>query len=141
MAITIDLGEANDIHPRNKKEVGYRLSLPARALVYNDTIVYSGPTYKSMISDKNILVLSFDHVQHGLMTRSKYGYVTGFQIAGKDGKYYWTQAEIKGNQVYVYPNKNVEVPVSVRYAWSDNPDDLNLYNGDGLPMGPFRIQF
>lgn len=139
MAIAIDLGDPDDIHPRNKKDIGYRLSLPARALVYKDTIVYSGPTYKSMNISGDTIVVAFEHTQHGLMTKSKYGYVTGFQLAGKDQKYVWAKAWIRDNNVFVY-SPEIKNPIAVRYAWCDNPEDLNLYNRDGLPAGPFRSE-
>jgi sialate O-acetylesterase len=139
MAIALDLGEADDIHPRNKKDIGYRLSLPARALVYRDTIVYSGPTFKSITNEKGTFQITFNHTRHGIVCRNKYGYVMGFEVAGADKKYYWAQAWIKDNKVYVTCDR-VSSPLYVRYAWKDNPEDANLYNGDGLPAAPFRTK-
>jgi sialate O-acetylesterase len=137
MAVIIDIGDANDIHPKNKKDVGYRLSLPARKLVYGDTIVYSGPTFKSMQKVADRVNIYFDNTGSGLMTKNKYGYVMGFQIAGEDKKFYWAVAWIYDGKVIV-SSRNVLNPVAVRYAWSDNPEDANLYNKEGLPASPFR---
>jgi sialate O-acetylesterase len=135
--VIIDLGDADDIHPRNKKDVGYRLSLPARKLVYGENLVYSGPMYKSMSIEGNQAFLTFEHTGSGLITRNKYGYVMGFQIAGEDKKFYWAMGKIDKDRVILY-NDKVKNPVAVRYAWSDNPEDANLYNKEGLPASPFR---
>lgn len=138
-AVIIDIGEAGDIHPRNKQDVGYRLSLAARKLAYGeDKIVYSGPVYKSMQVEGNKIRIKFDHVGSGLMaTNDKYGYLKGFAIAGADKKFVWAKAIIDGNDVVVW-NDAIKNPVAVRYAWADNPDDANLYNKEGLPASPFR---
>jgi sialate O-acetylesterase len=137
MAVIIDLGDPEDIHPRNKKDVGYRLSLPARKLVYGENLVYSGPIYKSMVIEGNKAILTFDQTGSGLMTKSKYGYVMGFQIAGEDKKFYWAKGRIDGDKV-VMRCEEVKKPLAIRYAWSDNPEDANLYNKEGLPTSPFR---
>ncbi|MDW7694847.1 sialate O-acetylesterase [Flammeovirgaceae bacterium SG7u.111] len=137
MAVIIDIGEEHDIHPRNKEDVGKRLSLAARKVAYGEDLVYSSPMYKSMKVEGNKIRISFDHVGSGLEIRDKYGYLNGFAIAGADKKFYWAKAEIEGNEVIVYSDK-VEAPVAVRYGWADNPDDLNLYNKEGLPANPFR---
>ncbi|MDX1941074.1 MAG: sialate O-acetylesterase [Saprospiraceae bacterium] len=137
-AVIIDIGEADDIHPRNKQDVGYRLSLAARKLAYgDDKIIYSGPVYKSMKIESNKIRLSFDHVGGGLMAKDKYGYLKGFAIAGADKKFVWSQAIIDGDHVIVW-NDNIKNPVAVRYAWADNPEDANFYNKEGLPASPFR---
>jgi sialate O-acetylesterase len=138
MAVIIDLGDADDIHPRNKKDVGYRLSLPAGKLVYGDNLVYSGPMYKSMSIEGNQAILTFEHTGSGLITRNnKYGYVMGFQIAGEDKKFYWAKGKIDKDRLILYSDE-VKNPAAVRYAWSDNPEDANLYNKEGLPASPFR---
>jgi len=137
MAVIIDIGEAKDIHPKNKQDVGYRLSLPALKNVYNKNIEYSGPLYKSQKIEGNKIRISFDHVGKGLVTKDKYGYLKGFTIAGGDKKFVWAKAYLDGNDVIVYSDQ-VSQPVSVRYAWANNPDDANLYNQEGLPASPFR---
>lgn len=136
-AVIIDIGEADDIHPRNKQDVGLRLSLAARKLAYGEDLVYSGPTYRQHRIEGHAVVIEFDHVGSGLVTGDKYGYVRGFAIAGADQKYVWAKAAIKDNTVLVWSDE-VPEPVSVRYAWSNNPDDANLYNVEGLPASPFR---
>jgi sialate O-acetylesterase len=138
MAVIIDIGERKDIHPRNKDEVGYRLSLPALKLAYGRELVYSGPVYKSMEIKGNSVILAFDHVGTGLVAKDKYGYLKSFAIAGADGKFEWAKAEITIDNKVVVTGLTVKNPVAVRYAWADNPDDANLYNREGLPASPFR---
>lgn len=136
-AVIIDIGEADDIHPRNKQDVGLRLALIAMNKDYGySDIVYQGPTYKSMQKDGNKVILTFDNVGSGLVTKSKYGYVNGFSIAGKDKEFVWAKAYIDGDKIVVY-NDKISDPVAVRYAWGNNPD-VNLYNQEGLPAVPFR---
>jgi len=137
MAVTIDIGDADDIHPKNKQDVGYRLSLAARKIAYNETLVYSGPVYKSFNIKGDRIELEFDHTGSGLVAKDPYGYLKGFTIAGADQQFHWAKAFIEGNQVIVYADA-VTKPVAVRYAWADNPDDANLYNKEGLPALPFR---
>lgn len=137
MTVAIDVGEAKDIHPKNKQEVGYRLSRNALRLVYGKSVVDSGPLYESMQTEGDKIVLSFRHTSGGLVARDKYGYLKSFAVAGPDRKFYWAKAAIRGSQVVVYSDK-VPNPVAVRYAWADNPGDANLYNGEGLPASPFR---
>lgn len=137
MAVIIDIGEAKDIHPRNKQDVGYRLSLAARKVTYNQDIVYSGPVYKSFEKNGNKIVLTFSNIGSGLMAKDKYGYLKGFAIAGDDKKFVWARATIEGDKVVVW-SESVSNPVAVRYAWADNPDDANFYNREGLPATPFR---
>jgi len=137
MAVTTDIGEANDIHPRNKQDVGRRLALQALKTVYNKPVVNNGPVYKSMEFEGEIIILNFDHEFGPLLAKDKYGYLKGFAIAGKDRKFYWAQARIFENKVFVR-SEEVPDPVAVRYAWANNPDDANLYNEEGLPASPFR---
>jgi sialate O-acetylesterase len=136
-AVIIDIGDAQDIHPRNKKDVGYRLALPACKLVHGDDIVYSGPVYKSMTVEGGKVKLSFDHVGGGLKTSSENDSVIGFQVSGKNKKFYWAKAWIEGDKVVLYSDQ-VKKPTVARYAWSDNPEKANLYNKEGLPASPFR---
>lgn len=137
MAVIIDIGEANDIHPRNKQDVGYRLSLPARHIAYGENIEFSGPMYKSMKNEDGKIRISFQHIGKGLKVKNKFGYLMGFQIAGSDKKFYWAKAELDGDDVIVHSDQ-VTDPVAVRYAWGNNPSQANFYNKEGLPASPFR---
>lgn len=134
MAVAIDIGEAGDIHPKNKQEVGRRLALWARAKTYGENIEYSGPLYKDFRIEGNSIRLSFTHAK-GLRTQDGQK-LTGFEMAGVDGKYHWAEARIDGEEVVV-TCKDVDLPYAVRYAWADNPA-CNLCNGDGLPASPFQ---
>ena len=135
MAVAIDIGDAFDIHPKNKQEVGRRLALNALNLTYDQKIEYSGPIYKSKTVEGNKIRLFFDHANNGLTTPNNEE-VKGFAIAGADKKFYWAQAEIDSNSILVW-NDQIENPVAVRYAWASNPV-CNLYNKAGLPASPFR---
>jgi len=97
MAVIIDIGEADDIHPRNKQDVGYRLAQNARKIAYDQDIVYTGPLYKSMEIDGNKIRLSFTNTGSGLMIKDRYGYLKGFSIAGVDKKFVWAKARIEGD--------------------------------------------
>ncbi len=134
MAVIIDIGEANDIHPKNKQDVGKRLALWALAKTYSKDVVYSGPLYQSMEIKGSKAILHFDHVDGGLVAKG--GPLKGFAIAGKDRKLVWADAEIVGDTVVVSSDEVAE-PITVRYAWADNPV-CNLYNKAGLPASPFR---
>jgi len=136
-AVIIDIGEALDIHPKNKQDVGYRLALSAEKLVYGKDIVYSGPVYQSMKTETNKIILQFSNTGGGLVAKDKYGYLKGFAIAGSDQHFVWANATIDGDKVVVWSSA-VPAPVAVRYAWANNPDDANLYNKEGLPASPFR---
>lgn len=137
MAVTLDAGEWNDIHPLNKKSIGERLALWAEHLVYGDqNLVYSGPIYRSVVAQGNKLSLSFDHVGDGLVAKNE-PRLYYFAIAGADKKYVWANAKIDGSNVVVW-NDAILSPVSVRYAWADNPEGANLYNANGLPASPFE---
>jgi sialate O-acetylesterase len=134
MAVAIDVGDINDIHPRNKKPVGARLALAARAIAYGEKLVYSGPAYKSVNIVGNLATISFDHTGGGLETRG--GDLKGFIIAGEDRVWHEAKAEIRGEQVEVTSDA-VAKPVAVRYGWAKFPE-VNLYNKEGLPASPFR---
>ena len=136
-AVLIDVGMANDIHPTNKQDVGFRLALSALSVAYGKDVVFSGPSYKSMTLEENRVILDFTHIGSGLMAKDKYGYLRGFAIAGADKKFAWAKAEIQGDKVVVYSDQ-VPEPKAVRYGWADNPADANLYNKEGLPASPFR---
>ena len=156
-AILIDLGESDDIHPRNKKDPGERLALIALAKDYGKAIPYSGPVLDSMKIEAGKAILSFKPTEGGLVARplpqiydvelrfnktaplvrnTPASQLEGFAICGEDRKWVWADARIEGNTVIVSSEK-VPTPVAVRYAWADNPT-CNLYNGAGLPASPFR---
>lgn len=136
MAVAIDLGEWNDIHPDRKKDVGERLALAAEKISYGENIEYSGPLYQSSVVDGNKIVVSFTHTGTGLTTND--GDPPGeFAIAGADKKFVWAHARIETDKIVVW-NDDVPNPAHVRYAWADNPVNPNLYNKEGLPASPFR---
>ena len=135
MAVTIDIGDADDIHPRNKQDVGYRLWRSAQKVAFGEQLVYSGPMYAGHIVDENKIRLGFNNEGSGLITKGA-NELDGFAIAGSDQQFHWADARIEGNQIVVWSPK-VEHPVAVRYAWADNPD-ASLYNEEGLPAVPFR---
>ena len=137
MTVNIDLGEWNDIHPDNKKDVGERMALAAQKLAYGEDIVYSGPLYKDHKIEGNKVIISFDHTGSGLVTDDGEA-LSEFAIAGEDKNFVWANAKIQGDKVIVW-SEEVPDPKYVRYAWADNPDNPNLYNKEGLPASPFRI--
>jgi sialate O-acetylesterase len=135
MAVTLDIGNIDDIHPTNKQEVGRRLALWAMAKAYGKETAYSGPIYKSMAVDGNKVRLEFDHVGGGLVSRDGKP-LTDFTVAGADQQFKPANAEIDGNSVVVTCPEVAE-PAAVRFAWHDIATP-NLSNKDGLPAGPFR---
>ncbi|HPA18778.1 MAG TPA: sialate O-acetylesterase [Verrucomicrobiae bacterium] len=135
MAVTIDIGDAGDIHPKNKQDVGRRLARWAMRDCYGDTgLEVSGPLYESHAAEGGRVRIRFKHVGGGLTARG--GALKGFAIAGSDKKFSWAQAEIDGESVLVW-SESVQKPLHVRYAWADNPE-CTLCNGAGLPASPFR---
>jgi len=134
MAVTIDIGEARNIHPRNKQDVGKRLAIAALGGAYGEDIVYSGPIYESMKVEGKKVTLSFKHVGSGLIAKG--GKLDGFTIAGENRNFVAAEAIIKNNVVIV-ASENVNKPVAVRYAWKNNPI-CNLYNKELLPASSFR---
>lgn len=137
MAVTIDLGEWNDIHPDNKKDVGERLALVARHFNYGEKqLIYSGPLYQSSKIEVNKIIISFSNIANGLMSIDGED-LSEFAIAGADKKFVWAKARIEGNKVVVWSDEIPE-PKYVRYAWADNPVNPNLYNTAKLPASPFR---
>mgnify|MGYP002276727316 CR=1 FL=1 len=138
MAVSLNLGEWNDIHPGNKKPIGDRMALAAMKLAYGDeNIVYSGPMYSSFQMDGNEVSLTFDHVGGGLVSNDGEE-LRWFAIAGEDKEFVWAESRIEGNKVIVW-NDDIEYPAYVRYAWADNPDKANFFNKEGLPASPFEI--
>ncbi|BAP32323.1 uncharacterized protein CHSO_3286 [Chryseobacterium sp. StRB126] len=134
LAVTIDVGEWNDIHPLNKKAVGDRLALQALKIGEGKKIIADGPVYQSMKTEGKTIILSFKPGTDDLVQ----GELKGFAIQQKDGRYQWAKAEAKGNKVIVW-NDQVDSPVNVRYDWADNPDG-NLKNKSGLPASPFTTE-
>ncbi|MBT4482142.1 MAG: sialate O-acetylesterase [Candidatus Latescibacteria bacterium] len=135
MAVTIDIGDENNVHANNKWDVGRRLALSALNVAYGRDIVYSGPIYKSMKKDGNSIRLRFRHIADGLASRNDKP-LTGFTIAGKDSVFHEAHARIDGDEVVVL-NPDVQNPAAVRYGWEANPK-CNLNNTAGLPASPFR---
>jgi sialate O-acetylesterase len=136
MAVAIDLGEWNDIHPDRKKEVGDRLALAAEKIAYGENIVYSGPLYQSAAADGNKIIISFSNTGAGLITNDGEE-PAEFAIAGADKKFVWAKAKIEGDKLIVWSDE-IKDPMYVRYAWADDPVNPNLYNKEGLPASPFR---
>jgi len=135
MAVTTDISDIKDIHPKNKQDVGRRLALWALAKVYGKNLVYSGPIYKSMAVENGKIRLSFDHVGGGLKTRDGKK-PSDFTIAGADQKFLPAEAAIDGDWIVAH-SAAVAQPVAVRYAWRDSAEP-NLCNQEGLPASPFR---
>ncbi|MFA6291852.1 MAG: sialate O-acetylesterase [Victivallales bacterium] len=135
MAVTVDIGDSFDIHPKNKQEVGRRLALAARHIVNGEKLVYSGPIYDSMKREGGKIRLHFKHVGGGLVAKG--GPLEYFAIAGADRKFVWANAKIDGDTVLVWQDQ-VKDPTAVRYAWDGDPVGCNLFNSEGLPASPFR---
>jgi sialate O-acetylesterase len=133
MAVTIDIGDPVDIHPKNKRDVGLRLALAARAIAYGEKVEWSGPLYREVTQEEHALRVWFDHAD-GLVAKG--AELTGFEVAGADRNYSAADARIEGTSVIV-SNPAVQKPVSVRYGWAANPN-CNLVNREGLPASPFE---
>jgi len=136
MAVTIDVGDPSNLHPPDKQDVGARLALLARALIYGEKIEYSGPLFRQATTEDHALRVWFEHAANGLVAKG--GELKGFEVAGSDGKFSPAEARIEGPAVVV-SSSTVESPVYVRYGWSASPD-CNLYNREGLPASPFRSE-
>jgi len=146
MAVTTDIGNARDIHPRNKQDVGKRLAFWALAKNYGKKIVFSGPLYKGMKKEGSKIRISFDHIGSGLMTGKKEGLAPTEEVKGaelarfaiQDGsdKWHWAKAKIDGETVVVWHDE-VKDPKHVRFGYESNPVGANLYNTEGLPASPF----
>lgn len=137
-AVIIDIGEAGDIHPKNKQDVGKRLALAALKVAYGkNDVVYSGPTFKAVKFEGDKATVAFENVGGGLQAHG--GELKGFAIAGEDRVFKWAKAEIRDGEpgVVVLSSPDVPAPKAVRYAWADNPE-ATLYNAEGLPASPFR---
>ncbi|GAB4044773.1 sialate O-acetylesterase [Spirosoma litoris] len=137
MAVTSDIGERSDIHPKNKEDVGKRLAAEAMRIAYQKPGVSAGPQFEKMTVDGNRAILTFTSVGSGLSVKDKYGYLKGFEVAGADHKFYFAKAEVQGNTVVVHAD-SVSAPVAVHYGWADDNGEVNLYNREGFPAVPFR---
>jgi sialate O-acetylesterase len=137
MAVTTDIGDPKDIHPRNKQDVGKRLALIALSKTYGKNLLASGPVYQSISAEGNKAILSFSNTGGGLVAKDKYGYLKGFEIAGSDQQFQYAKAMIEGDKVIVY-HEGIANPVAVRFGWADDASDNNLFNKEGLPAVPFR---
>lgn len=133
MAVTIDIGTPENVHPKNKQDVGARLARWAKANTYGLGGVVSGPLFQSATRNGAAVTLSFDHVGGGLVAKDPFG---SFEVAGKDGMFHPAVAKIEGEKVVVQ-SEAVSEPVSVRYAWANAPV-ATLFNKEGLPASPFR---
>jgi len=134
MALAIDIGESRDIHPKNKQDVGHRLALAARHIVYRESNEYAGPMFRQATPEGGQMRVWFAHAD-GMQAKGG-GPITGFTIAGADGNFTPAEAKVEGGTVVVW-NSQVSDPVAVRYAWADDPV-CNLVNQAGLPANPFR---
>lgn len=138
MAVITDIGDANDIHPRNKKDVGMRLAIWARYQTYGEeALIYRGPVFKSVDYRGSLALVKFEDSNAGMYVKDKYGYVKGFELAGADGVFHFAQGTLSGNVVTLVSSA-VREPKYVRFAWSNNVDDANLFNASNLPAWPFR---
>jgi sialate O-acetylesterase len=138
VTVTLDLGEWNDIHPLNKKEIGKRLALSARNLAYKEeNVVYSGPRLKSQNVSGNKIILTFEDVADGIRSGDSEE-LRWFAVADYDKKFVWAKARIIGKNQIEVSNEDVKNPKYVRYGWQDNPQGINFYNSEGLPASPFR---
>jgi sialate O-acetylesterase len=137
MVVTTDIGNAKDIHPTNKQDIGLRLSAIALNNVYGKKRVFSGPMYKSMEVKGNQIILTFNTIGTGLSTSDNSENVKGFEIAGADKVFHSAKAIIKNNKVIV-SSAEVPNPVAVHYGWADDDTEINLYNKEKFPASPFR---
>lgn len=136
LVVAIDLGEWNDIHPLNKKELARRVALQVKKQVYgHKDIVHSGPLCTAAAIEEGKIILSFEAGTDDLMPVAQ---LKGFALAGTDGRFKWAEATIEGNKVVVW-SEGITQPVKVRYAWDDNPQEANLKNKAGLPASPFQM--
>ena len=137
MAVTTDIGNAKDIHPTNKQDVGLRLAAIALNNVYGKKRVYSGPAFKSQEVKGNEIILTFNNIGTGLAASDNSENVKGFEIAGADKVFHSAKAIIKNNKIIV-SGAEVPNPVAVHYGWADDDTEINLYNKEKFPASPFR---
>ena len=135
-AVAIDVGNPDDIHPLDKEPVGARLARIAREVAYGESLATSGPVYRSHTVQNGEVVIEWDHATGGLVSTAEGG-IEGFALAGPDRRWVWADARIDGDRVVV-SSPEVSEPVAVRYAWSNSPPNLSLFNHESLPAAPFR---
>jgi sialate O-acetylesterase len=136
MAVTIDIGDPDNVHPPDKQTVGARLALAARALAYGESVEYSGPLFRQAAPEADGIRIWFDHAARGLVAKG--GALQGFEIAGDDGRFATATARIDGETIVV-SNPQVTDPKHVRYGWANAPA-VNLFNSEGLPASPFTSE-
>lgn len=137
MAVTTDIGNPIDIHPKNKQDVGKRLAAIALHNLYAQSGEYTGPMYQSMKVEGNKIIIHFSHADSGWFVKDKYDYIKGFEIAGEDQKFQFAKALIDGTNIVVF-QESVQHPVAVRYNWADDASEGNLFNSNYFPAAPFR---
>ena len=137
IANIIDLGEAGDIRPKNKMDVGKRLATAAKKVVYGANVPQN-PQYQSMQIDGNKVKVTFNTFGSKLKVNDKYGYVKSFAVAGENKKFVWAKAVLNEDNTVTVSSDAISKPMYIRFAWADNPDDFNLYSVEGLPVIPFR---
>ncbi len=137
MAVTTDIGDPQDIHPKNKQDVGLRLAQIALNKTYNKGNVYTGPVFADIKIVDSKAIISFTNLGSGLQTKDKYGYVRGFEVAGADKIFKYANAYIDGDKVILF-EKNTPTPIAVRFSWADDASESNLFNKEGFPAAPFR---
>jgi len=137
-ACIIDIGEANDIHPRNKVDVGNRLAFNALRFDYGKEVVFHGPRKSEVVFKGNQALVIFETGGGPLVVKNKYGYINGFAVAGKDKVFHYAAAEIIDEQTVKVSSRSADPIEAVRFLWADNPGEVNLYNPAGLPAEPFR---
>jgi sialate O-acetylesterase len=135
--VAIDLGQAEELHPRNKQDIGARLALKAREVAYGQRVVSSGPTYRRHTVEGGDVTIELANLGGGLVSRANGGTIPGFAIAGDDRRFVWANAKIEGDRVIAW-SERVPNPVAVRYLWTNSPNAPALYNREGLPAAPFR---
>jgi sialate O-acetylesterase len=134
MAVTIDIGNPDNVHPTDKVDVGHRLALAARAIEYGEDIAYSGPMFRQATPEGPAIRAWFNHHSKGLVARG--GELIGFEVAGADRKFLPATAKIDGNTVLA-SSPAIPQPRFIRYGWANSPQ-CNLFNGEGLPASPFN---
>jgi len=138
LACAIDIGEAGDIHPKNKEDVGRRLGLSALKIGYGMDVVYSGPVVKSVDFEQEGILITYTNVGGGLVNRSGGDILRGFAVSTEERYFDWGEARIVGRDQVLVSSPHENAPVAVRYGWADNPKFPDLYNSEGLPAVPFR---
>jgi len=138
MACIIDIGNANNIHPTNKMDVGNRLARIALKNDYGKDVIISGPKVDTVIFEMKKVIVTFKEVGTGLAVNNKYGYINGFAVAGANKEFKYANAALIGKNTVEITCKGVDKIEAIRFLWADNPGEINLYNSEGLPAEPFR---